>query len=146
MLKKINIIISIFCIFIATNGCKKYEEGPNLSFRSAKARASNAWRLESISIDGVEKVGLSQYRTQIQNWLGDGVYNMTFIDPASGVNQRVDGTWILTDNNKQVSIIENNTVTGVAGNSITYNILKLKNNSMWLRSVDSRIEAHLISL
>ncbi len=145
MLKKFCLLILSVAVLAGVTSCSKYEEGPSISFRSAKARATNTWKLESYTINGVEKVGLTEYRTQVQNWLGDGVYNVSYIDPASGISGRIDGTWDLVNSNKDVIITETNPITGAKNKATSYTILKLKNSSMWIRSSDLTIEAHLVS-
>jgi hypothetical protein len=135
-------LIIISASFILTS-CNKYEDGNNLSFRSAKERVINNWRLTSITINGVEKVGLAEYLTQEQIWLPDGNYTQTFINPITGTGERIDGTWELQDDNKKVALTKFNQITGKIESAVIYNILKLYENEIWLRSTDNSTEMHL---
>jgi hypothetical protein len=144
-MNKILTSLLILTIIVATNtGCKKYEEGPYLSFRSISQRVTNTWKIESITMNGVEMVNQPQYSTQKQFWLGDGQYNHTYIDPTSGLGQRVDGKWELQDSKNKIAVTYNNIVTGKPETSVVFNILKLYEKCMWIRSVDNSIEYHLI--
>lgn len=145
MNKKIYSILLVALIIIAGTSCNKYENGPSISFRSVKQRVINTWKIESYTINGVELVGQPQYATQKQFWLGDGNYNQTYIDPTNGVGKRIDGAWALQDNNKQIALTLNNIVTGQPQSTIQYNIIKLCNNEMWLRTADNSTELHLVT-
>jgi hypothetical protein len=139
----INILL-FATIVIAASSCKKYPEGPSISFRSATQRITNTWKIESVNINGAEQVNLPMYSTQKQFWLGDGQYNHTYIDPATGIGTRIDGVWVLQDNNNKIAVTYNNIITGKPETSVIYNIIKLYEKCMWLRSVDNSIEYHLV--
>jgi hypothetical protein len=144
MNKTIINILLICAIAVGFSSCKKYEEGPNISFRSVKQRVTNTWKIESININGLELVNEPQYSTQKQFWLGDGQYNHTYIDPSTGVGKRVDGKWTLQNSNNQISVVYNNITTGKPETTVIYNIIKLYEKCMWIRSTDNSIEYHLI--
>jgi hypothetical protein len=145
MTKLFSTILIVTILATTFTSCKKYAEGPNISFRSAKQRATNTWKIESININGLEVVNQPLYNSQKQFWLSDGTYNQTYIDPNTGVGTRKDGTWELIDNNNKVVVTLNNTVTLKPETAVTYTILKLYNNCMWLRSADNSEEIHLVT-
>ena len=53
-MKKITLIAAILfsCIFL--DSCKKYPEGPMLSFRTRTARVANTWKVGSCTINGTD--------------------------------------------------------------------------------------------
>lgn len=52
-MNKILLVLSVLLLF----GCKKYEEGPSISFRTKKARLTNAWNIErKVFPNGTEEV------------------------------------------------------------------------------------------
>jgi hypothetical protein len=145
MNKKLYSALLIALIIVSGTSCKKYEDGPSFSFRSVKKRVVNTWKIETYSVNGVELSGLPEYSTQKQFWLGDGVYNQTFIDPTTGIGKRVDGSWQLQDGDNKIALTLNNVVTGQPQTTTGFQILKLCNNTMWLRSLDNSIEMHLVT-
>jgi hypothetical protein len=145
-MKNILATLLVTILFCTTfTACKKYPEGPNFSFRSVKQRITNTWKIESININGLEVVNQPKYSSQKQFWLADGSYNQTFIDPNTGIGLRQDGRWELLDNNNKVTVTINNLVSNKPESAITYSILKLYNNCLWLRSADNSQEIHLVT-
>lgn len=55
-MKKIIIIIGLSAILF--NSCKKYEDGPLISFRSPTNRLLGKWEVESVSINGVDNTSV----------------------------------------------------------------------------------------
>jgi hypothetical protein len=47
--------IYIYLIFVFLFSCKKYEDGPLVSFRTKKTRITGVWKLDKIIVNGVEK-------------------------------------------------------------------------------------------
>ncbi len=141
-----NLIIAICFVALGAGfvSCKKYPEGPGISFRSAKQRITNTWKLESMNINGSELVNQPQYSTQKIFFLADGAYNHTYINPTNGIGSRIDGNWQLQQSNKQIAVSYKNQTTGLVESTVVYNILKLYENCCWLRSVDNSVEMHLI--
>ncbi len=125
-------------------GCSKYEEGPSLSFRTAKNRVANTWKIESVVHNGVDLTKLPQYSTQQQFWTSDGGYTQTYINPTNGIGERILGNWTLQDDAKKVAVVKYNQVTGNPESTVVYVITKLYNKCMWLRSADNTWEYHLV--
>lgn len=46
------VLLWIFITFVMVTSCKKYEEGPAISFRSAKNRIEGTWNAVSGTVDG----------------------------------------------------------------------------------------------
>jgi hypothetical protein len=144
MYKIISTLLLIGVITISQLSCKKYEEGPSLSLRSVKQRVTNTWKIESVTFNGTPLEGQPQYATQKQFWLGDGAYSQTYINPVNGQSERIDGRWELLDDNTKISLIKKQLTTGAPEVTELYTILKLRDKSMWLRSIDNSWEYHLV--
>lgn len=49
-----SILFFAFAILVSVSSCRKYEEGPNVSLRTKKARITNNWKYESAQVNGNE--------------------------------------------------------------------------------------------
>lgn len=144
-MKFINILLLvIFTISIGITSCKKYEEGPGLSFRSKKQRIANTWKYENYILNGVELAGNPQYQTTKVFMSANGEMNTTFINNITGIASSVNGNWELLDNDTKISIKQNNVIQGLPETTTLYNILKLQNDEMWLRSGDLTTDIHFV--
>jgi hypothetical protein len=140
MMKRIgiplNIAILAILVFTMLPACKKYEEGPAISFRSKKERVVNTWKLDSYLYDGVDKTGELTVTNYTEIYNEDGSCKRTFNDSS---NDFVDqpGTWSFSDDKAKLSIngigsVElNQNIGTVSASSIT--IIKLKEKEMWYR-------------
>ena len=111
--------------------CSKYEEGPNLSLRSKKARVSNNWVVEyAYDIDDQLEV-TSDYLGESWQFTKDGVF-------TEFENGAVDntGTWEFLSDKEQLSISK-------PGDVEIYTITRLKEKEMWIINNDEEI--HLVS-
>lgn len=123
--------------------CRKYEEGPNISFRSKEARIRNNWAIESITVNGVEHSKEPFYSKQKHYMYENGKYITTVYDPVTLELNNIDGEWLLLDNARVLALSQYN-YTGNVDTTVEYNILKLFEKQLWLRSLDNRIEMHLV--
>ncbi|MFM2387049.1 MAG: hypothetical protein RL660_1806 [Bacteroidota bacterium] len=142
LMKKIQVLMAVL-VLASFAACTKFEEKPNFSFRSVKQRVVNNYSVESYTLNGVQKASLPEYSTQKQFWLGDGVYTQTYINPTNGIGERIDGNWSLEADGTKILLRLINTATGQLENAISYNIIKLSNKEMWLRTTDNAVEMHL---
>ncbi len=129
------VIKSLFALAVMTaftmgsTGCKKYEEGPTISFIPKKERISNDWRFDKVMNNGVDYT--SMYKDFIYKMKNDGTYEL-----VSGSTTYEKGTWELVSNKEKIR--------KKADKSSTYSevkILKLKEKEMWL--LDDDTEIHL---
>lgn len=131
-MKKLISISMLFALFIAIVGvtsCKKYEEGPKISFRSKKARLSGEWTLEQ-ALHNTTDVTASTAAAVGANFVWeiekDGTYKM------SG-NFAETGTWKLGEDKDDVTF-----TSSVSGSTAdTYRILKLENKELWMKQTQS---------
>jgi hypothetical protein len=142
VVKQLYVLVALVAIMVSS-ACTKFEEGPNFSLRSVKARITNTYRVVDYNVNGEQRANLPKYSTMKQFWNGDGVFTQTFINPDNGVGQREDGTWSLEANNTKIVLRINEQTTGQNISATSYTILKLSNKEMWLRSADNSTEWHL---
>jgi hypothetical protein len=125
------------------SACRKYEEGPNISFRTKKARVTNNWRYESAQVNGVEVSLDPYYAKQKHYFYRDGKYIQTIIDPVTLEARNLQGTWTMYDNDRKISVTTKN-FSGNIDSTNNYSILKLYEKQMWLRSTDNSREYHFV--
>jgi len=140
---KARILLIVGLMIFVMSSCRKYEEGPNLSLRSAKARATNSWAMESITINGIEKSDEPGYTNQRHYMFGDGQYTLTVIDPVTLIAENIQGNWELYDSDRKMALTLKN-FTGNIDSVEDYKVLKLFKKQMWLRSIDNVKEIHFI--
>jgi hypothetical protein len=123
---------------IIFSACKKYPQGPELTFRSATARLENNWKVEKVLKNGVEIItGKTNYTQSFQD---NSAYSYSYVEDnktKSGV-----GKWQFDNNENTLK------VDGVSGTSSEdRTILKLKENSFWYTvQEDGEVhEYHLVS-
>jgi hypothetical protein len=114
-MKKLLVLVMAVVLAAGFNSCKKYEDGPMLSFRSKKARLVNVWVIEKVMSDGVDVTS---------NYPED--YTLEFKDDETFLlttnNLEFDGSWKFSDDKTNVLLTP--TKTGIEEK---YFIKKLKN-------------------
>ena len=136
-----SILLFAFAILVSVSSCRKYEEGPNISLRTKKARITNNRRYESAQVDGVEVSSDPYFAKQKHYFYRDGKYIQTIIDPITQEARNLQGNWVLYDNDKKIAV----TVKIPPANKDStnnYSILKLFEKQMWLRTTDNSREYH----
>ena len=118
-------------IVIGIFGCGKYEEGPGVSLRSKKARVANLWKVE-YAFDLEDKVEITaDYTGEQWQFSKDG----SFTESSDGVLEKT-GNWEFINDKDEISI-------STPGDMDVYQILKLKENEMWILSQEEEI--HLVT-
>ncbi|NSW45250.1 MAG: hypothetical protein HPY79_05505 [Bacteroidales bacterium] len=132
--------IIIFTLFIIS--CKKYPEGPTISFISKTERLSNTWRVKQYFENGIDKT--NDFNNVFQNYVltikKDYTYTLTY--KAFGIiNYSENGSWAFNSN--KTGVIFNNNANN---NTTNWSILKLMEKELWGKYIDSNktIEVHLI--
>jgi hypothetical protein len=98
-------ILIILVLAAAVGGCKKYEEGPLISFRSAESRIYGKHEIKSITVDGEER--LNEYLDSLTRYFDfyyvEDVGNVCHIDGVrnDGTYTSMHSTWSLKNHNKQ---------------------------------------------
>lgn len=138
-MKKITLLSTIIIFAGIMFSCKKYEEGPNVSFRARKERVANTWKIGK-ALRNNEDV-TSKYDNYELYLSKDGDAKLTFKSSFLGVDYSIDtdGTWEFQDKDEKIFL---NFKNDDADN--TYTILKLKEEEMWLRETGGEDELHLV--
>lgn len=108
--------------------CKKYEDGPGISFRTKKGRLVGEWQLDEIEIDGAD------YTSDINTWDLDfdkeGDFSMTF--QAIGFeSDSYDGEWDFSNDKEELEIKYDD------GDKIEADIKRLTNKELWFEFTES---------
>ncbi len=126
-MKKAHVVLLAATIVGITvlESCKKYEEGPTISFRSRKERVANTWKVEKYMVGGNDQTTSfnntnPNYKIKLEK---DGVAQLSY--SAFGLNTTIDGTWDLITNDEELQTKFGNTTA-------TSTILKLKEKELWL--------------
>ncbi|MBK7763782.1 MAG: hypothetical protein IPI46_10500 [Bacteroidetes bacterium] len=136
-----SVLIFGLVVMVSISSCRKYEEGPNISLRTKKARVTNNWKYESAQVDGIEVSLNPYYAKQKHYFYRDGKYIQTIIDPVTLEARNLQGTWVLYDHDKKIAITTKN-FSGNIDSTTNYSILKLFEKQMWLRTTDNSREFH----
>ena len=129
-------LVTLIILTNALSSCKKYEEGPLISFRSIPERLANHWKPEKKIIDGEEVSLTDEEQRTVHTFDKGGVYIKRV--PNGPYYSSYNGSWEFFDKKEKLKTRLNYTNFG---NPIVeeqeYEIIKLKEKSLWLRSTDS---------
>ncbi|MCX7861815.1 MAG: hypothetical protein N2449_02335 [Bacteroidales bacterium] len=133
----------VYCMLLSLLlSCKKYEEGPFISFRSKEERLANTWKVAKYFENGVDKTNdfnnvFNGYAMTINK---DNSYSLSY-KLFSLMPYSESGTWFFNTDKTSVTFKKNNS-------SSTWKILKLYEEELWGEFVDSNkiIQIHLIPL
>ena len=135
------LIISLFCSICIFSGCKKYKDGPLISFRSKTERISNTWKFQKYIVNGIDSTA---QKAAVTLQLTKDYHASLFANDTFG------GTWnfkrtldmSVTPNTTKIDKdyieifiyngIDYNTDTPISY-SYNCNILELKQNNMHLQ-------------
>jgi hypothetical protein len=127
-MKKTSVILFAAALAGVTvfEGCKKYEEGPGLSFRSREERVANTWEVEKVLEGGVEVANPDGTVTFDK----DGGFSATYT--SFGVSITLNGTWQLVNDDEDIEVKV--TSNGISSTT-TAKILKLKEKELWVKDL-----------
>ncbi|MBL4752664.1 MAG: hypothetical protein JKY52_03550 [Flavobacteriales bacterium] len=123
MMKYFTTVITISALIFTTVSCGKYEEGPNLSLKTKKARLTNKWVVDEMFLDGVElSVSVPEIDgfTEIKK---NGDYRIYYEDRY--VTWDNIGTWEFYDSKKKLIVTFDT-------DSDILTILKLVETELWV--------------
>jgi len=125
---KLNVISLLVVISILLSGCKKYEEGPGISFRSKTERAINIWTFAKVT-----DASGTDITANYEDWFIslDENNNVLYRWEVVGSNIDTYGTWAFSDKKTVLALEFNNSLLEAALPKML-NILKLKNKDMKL--------------
>lgn len=124
---------------IALSSCSKYEDGPAFSLRSKKERIANTWKVEKAYDNGNDVTSyFDQYELEM---LTDGDASLAALYTLGDLTFefQTNGTWSLESSNEDLRLdFENNAADK------TYEILRLKEDELWLREKGGTLELQLM--
>ncbi len=133
-IKKISLIIMLVALLAPfIQSCKKYPDGPLISFRSRTERVANTWKIDNYQKNGNDYTSLMAGYTE--TYSKDGNYSYSWGSLAG------TGNWHFQNDDNQIKL------TGIT-NQGTYNlvILKLEEKQFWYYYMDGndKKEFHMI--
>ena len=136
ILKNLSICLGI-ALMSTPISCKKYEDGPLLSLRSKKERVANTWKIFAAYEDGQDvSDNYDQYEIEF-DISGDARLEATYTFSNVTYSTETDGTWEFNNDKENISIdMEDDSADE------TYQILKLKEDELWLRELGGEVELH----
>jgi len=139
----LSLIAVLLVVSFFVTSCRKYEEGPNVSLRSKKARVTNNWRIESAQLNGTE-VSLDPLWAKQKHYMyKDGKYIINVVNPITLEARNLQGNWVLYDHDTKIALTTKN-FSGNIDSTNEFNILKLYNKQFWIRKIDNSLELHFV--
>jgi hypothetical protein len=151
-MKKLFVLFCIITSALLLTECKKYPEGPSISFRTKKARIINSWKVSKYLENNVDLT--TNFNSVFTNFSfitsKDGEYKIIKVVRVFSTNVTTTeyGNWNLASNKKTLNLTPVSISSGTLPSSSSCQILKLFEDEMWLRIIDSTgkiIEYHLVS-
>jgi hypothetical protein len=129
-MKKTSILLfsMLFASLLIFQACNKYEDGPSVSLRSAKARLCNTWVLDQVLVNGIDITSTYSlsFKEMVLTFRTDNSYVKSFID-QNNVPYTIEGTWAFINDNVSLTV----SVSGIVIS--TFTILRLASKELWLR-------------
>lgn len=140
VMKKTKILLfSAMFLTVSMFSCSKYEEGPALSLRSKKERIANTWKIEKAYRSGQDVTEDYDQYLLTMGKDGDASLLATYTSGAFTFQFQTNGTWKF-ENSKEVLVLDFEDDDADA----KYQILRLKEDELWLREQGGEDELHLI--
>jgi hypothetical protein len=124
MCRSFKILIAIaYILFIVS--CKKYQDGPEFSFRSVAKRLERKWKLDRIEQNG--QVVTFPYNPQYQDYeyTKDGKFILRALNAYQAIPMYQEGTWQFIDNKMKI-------FTSIYAYNDTMDIHRLTSKELWL--------------
>ena len=130
------IIPILFLLAIVFSSCKKYDEGPALSFRSKRERAINIWTFTSVS----DHSG-NDLTANYNNWIFsiDENNNLLIQWYLSGIKIETYGTWNFNEDKSSIELTYTNTILE-SQFSKSLEILRLKEKNLIVNTESFRFD------
>lgn len=144
-MKRYITLLSVLSILFIFQSCKKYEEGPFFSFKSAEKRIVGNYHVDKYMINGteisLEEQGISEYRI-VYNIDGTGKSYITINEYL----RETDFEWELDKKKEKIREKEKGQGDEWGAWSDYKTILKLTNDEFWIKDANETEaqEFHLI--
>jgi len=116
------------------SSCKKYEDGPLISFRTRTERLSNTWEVDNYTFNGNDLTSLYTNCTETFSKGGDYSYSCGLFDGA--------GKWKFQSNDERIQVTGNDDKS-----NRNLKILKLEEDAFWYSTDDGGdvTEVHMVT-
>lgn len=116
------------------SSCKKYEDGPLISFRTRTERLSNTWEVDNYTVNGNDLTSLYTNCTETFSKGGDYSYSCGLFDGA--------GKWKFQSNDERIQLTGNDDKS-----NRNLKILKLEEDTFWYSTDDGGdvTEVHMVT-
>jgi hypothetical protein len=116
------------------SSCKKYEDGPLISFRTRTERLSNTWEVDNYTFNGNDLTSLYTNCTETFSKGGDYSYSCGLFDGA--------GKWKFQSNDERIQLTGNDDKS-----NRNLKILKLEEDAFWYSTDDGGdvTEVHMVT-
>ena len=133
-------LLLAFTVTLLATSCKKYDDGPMFSLRSKTERISNTWRVDKATNGGNDVTSsFDQYELQLLS-NGDATLAALYSLGSLSFDFETTGTWSFEDSKEDLRLdFENDAADR------TYEILRLKEDELWLQDNGGGLELHLVS-
>ncbi|HQV52864.1 MAG: hypothetical protein IPI00_15500 [Flavobacteriales bacterium] len=133
-------LLLAFTVTLLATSCKKYDDGPMFSLRSKTERISNTWRVDKATNGGNDVTSsFDQYELQLLS-NGDATLAALYSLGSLSFEFETTGTWSFEDSKEDLRLdFENDAADR------TYEILRLKEDELWLQDNGGGLELHLVS-
>ena len=145
-MKKLLAFIFLASIMLFSE-CKKYPEGPAISLISKKERIANEWRLSKYLEDDIDKTSdFNNIFTKFEfntTKAGEYTINRQYFSVVSTTEM---GKWSFSGDKEDLILQPAYINTGTLPEKSSWQILKLKEDELWIRNFDSngkKTEYHL---
>lgn len=137
-IKHILLTGALLALFVLPS-CNKYEEGPAVSLRTKKERVSNEWQIENAYRNGEEVTDeYDEYTLRLRKD-GDAELAALYSSGDFTFEYETQGTWSFEDKKEEINMdFENDEADR------RYQILRLKEDELWLREIGGEDELHLM--
>lgn len=122
---------------MAFAACKKYPDGPGLSFRSKAERFVNTWKVKQVSRNAKDLT--PDYENVVFTTKIDGSFDWTDKD-SLGVEYTISGLWDFINEERKIRLLYTN--PPVNPDRKEFEILMLKEKELWLRYRESDTVAY----
>ena len=133
------ILFALTLFTLAFSSCKKYDDGPLISFKSKKERIANTWKVGKAIRNGNDVTDDYSVYTLTTTADGDAKLVATYVTSFGTFSGNTNGTWIFESKKELIKFdYENNDFDQV------YKILRLTEDELWMREIGGEDELHLV--
>ncbi|MCX6350349.1 MAG: hypothetical protein NTX03_00630 [Bacteroidetes bacterium] len=128
IIAKILVLVFLASGIFASTSCRRYDDGPTISFNSPTKRLVRKWKSSKVTRT---TNGTAADKTSDYNYTYDFQESGVAIKYDNLVKAEYKGTWVFEENDVILNLKG-------GGNDIKYTILRLKTSELWLTYVDGQ--------